>query len=97
MQKAKLENWSVIGGNKIDPYTPPEFITHHLVGNVFGHPKFSDNTFIKTSRIRKAEGENIIITNNTEYTLGEIDQKYETQFPNAKERVFNSLKKEVKR
>jgi hypothetical protein len=72
LQKAKLENWSII-----------DFGTHFsLSGNAYGHPRFVDGTFIYTSRVpafdlkrNKAkqvelnEGD-VVTTMNTEYTLG---------------------------
>lgn len=59
-QKATLENWSIDGVQDI------------AYGNVFGHPKIPDGTYIRTSLIVDIDrdGENIIVeTLNTFYTL----------------------------
>ena len=83
----RLENWSVIVGNT-SPYTPPELLTKHLHGRVYGDGRFPDGTNIKTSAILRTEQEVVLTHSGTRYTLGEIDPKYEAKFPGARKRLL---------
>ncbi len=73
MQKATLENWSVV--SFCDEYTAPECKKYNLFGNVYNHPRFENGDFIYTSYIKEVNGK-IVQTYNTEYTLGKPDKKY---------------------
>lgn len=61
--KLRLTNWSLLqrGG---DGYTAPELCDWYLQGNVYGHPKIEDGTFVTTSRITNVvnKGKKRIIT-----------------------------------
>lgn len=61
--KLKLTNWSLLqrGG---DGYTAPELCNWYLQGNVYGHPRIADGTFVTTSRITNVvnKGKKRIIT-----------------------------------
>jgi len=80
MKKARLENWSC--GYKF------------LQGNVYNHPNFVNGKNVHTSKVIGKIGDKVL-TKNTLYLLGEIDPEYERLYPNARERLFNSLQ-EVK-
>jgi hypothetical protein len=83
MKQVKLiDKWGIVING--DAYLAPELRTQSLVGI---NP---DGKTIKTSRIvGKCRG--LIATNNSLYMLGEPDSEYETLYPNAKQRVFDSL------
>jgi hypothetical protein len=87
----KLENWSVVYDNNVDPYTAPELIRSVLQGNVYGNPKFDDGTFICTSSIVGKNNGDIITKSGSRYELGNVDPAYEALYPNAKRRFFKSL------
>lgn len=58
LQKARIEQWYIDQNDS-------------LVGAVYGHPRFEDGTYVRTSRVvklDKATGE--AVTRNTEYVLG---------------------------
>lgn len=90
-----LENWSITS-KKGNPFRPPELNRPRLQGNVIGHPRFDNGTFIVTSPIimlnrivNGLEDYTIITTQNTEYRIGKanISPEYEAAFPNAYERL----------
>jgi hypothetical protein len=86
-----LNNWSMVGDP--NPYLAPECRSYHLQGYVSNHPNFEDGHGITTSRIVSMKDENIIITKSgSEYTLGTVDPEYERLYPNAQERLINSIK-----
>ncbi len=87
---SKLENWALVSTN---PYLAPEASKLLLTGNVYNHPKFKDGESVTTSPIDRLENDFIITYSGSKYELGEIDPQYEKLFPNAKERLFNSLKR----
>ena len=89
-----LENWSVCSAG--DEYTPPELMSPRLQGNVYGHPNFNrhyDGKHIVTSTPIGQRNSKVITRSGTEYTLGKVDPEFEKQYPNSRERVFNSLPK----
>jgi hypothetical protein len=91
MQKSiLLENWGIVYPPDVTPYTPPELITPHLVGNAMNHPRFPEGDDITTSAIiGKRQGS--VVTKNSVYVLGTPAKDYEAQFPNAEKRLFDSL------
>lgn len=86
----KLENWSLIVST--DPYRPPEQMTIHLHGNVFGNKQFPDGLEIKTSSVMGKRNGKAVTKSGSEYELGEVNPRYEREYPNAKERFFVSAK-----
>ena len=88
----RLENWSVVFSDN-DPYLHPELQTLSLCGNVFNHPRFKDGKRVTTSSIKGFDGELIMTSSGSKYELGEIDPEYEKLYPDAKNRLLNSLKK----
>ena len=71
-----LQNWSTISTE--DPYIAPELRTLRLQGDAYGHPKFPDGHYIKTSGIKNFKGR-IVYThskNNSVYKLGKIDPNF---------------------
>lgn len=91
----RIENWAVVHG-EADPYTPPELITQHIHGQVYGHPKFPDGCNITTSSIQAVETDRTKITvvtkSGSRYELGEVLPHYEATFPNARQRLIDSAK-----
>lgn len=86
----RLENWGVVLRPK--PYQPPEAWAQALSGNVYDHPEYSDGSLITTSAINAPHGDNAILTESGRvYELGVVAQDYEELYPNARERLFNSL------
>ncbi len=85
-----LNNWSVVYDDR-NPYKAPEQRTAHLCGQVSGHERFEDNTIITTSSIKKFDGELVVTHSGSKYKLGDADEKYESAYPNAKERLLKSL------
>ena len=87
---ARLENWSITGR---DPYLAPELQEACLYGTVYGHLRLKDGNTVVTSSIVKSEGEIIITHSGSQYELGKVDPEYEKEFPNARERLFESLRR----
>ncbi len=86
--EVRLENWAIVHDD--DPYLAPELRKQKLHGQCFGHPRFEDGEAITTSSIQSIDGE-VIVTRNTRYVLGQVDPAYENLYPNAKNRLLNSL------
>jgi signal peptidase I len=72
----------------------PEQITAHLDGLVYNHPRypFEQGKPVSTSPIVGKRGDKVVTRSGTEYELGAVLADYEAQFPNAKERLLQSLK-----
>jgi len=73
MQKAKLENWSVVGLG--GPYTAPEAFVQVLRGEVYGHPDFTDGEKVTSSALTFMKN-GIAKTKNTKYDLGFPEVEY---------------------
>jgi hypothetical protein len=83
----RIENWS-IGFAQQDPYKAPELHSPRLSGNVYGHPKFDDGTFITTSTVT-GNGDGCLFTRTgSRYDLGDPHPDYEAAYPNAKQRAL---------
>lgn len=81
----RIENWSLVIVGQDE--------TQSLTGQVFGHPRFSDGKIVTTSLIVGKNNRNEIITKSGNfYELGRINQAYETNSPNARNRLLNRLK-----
>lgn len=86
----KLKNWttqSILN----NPYLSPEQPLFRLYGNVYNHNRFRDGMVIYTTQVIGKKGENIITSSKTEYELLDTAEEYERLYPNAKERLLNSL------
>jgi hypothetical protein len=95
MENPRIENWGIVSLD-FNPYQPPEAQAKGLAGTVFGHPEFPDGADITTSAIQgvRTEGDHIFVqTRSREYLLGVVNPAYEEQYPNARQRVVNQLKK----
>ena len=81
----RIENWAiVIYDASGSGYTPPEFHSRKIVGNVYGHPKFENGDIITTSRIIEVINSHKIRTiSGSIYELGEPDEKYLQVYPQA--------------
>ena len=95
----RLDNWSVVGGN-VSPYTPPELITTHIHGIVYGSDKFPDGEMITTAPVievtdrSETTGRHTVRTSSgSEYELGEVDPRYEELYPGALERLVRKAGK----
>lgn len=92
----RIENWCIVSG-KQSPYQAPELATSHLCGRVFNHHLFADGSIVTTSSIIGIDSDDRIITKSGHsYELGAIETQYESQFPDAKKRLIDSLKLEQK-
>ena len=82
-----LKNWSI---TTKDPYIPPEASKRYLQGNVYGHCRKEDGTFVRTSSIKKINSKDrmIITSSGSIYKLGEIDPEYEKLYPGAEKMLF---------
>ena len=60
-------------------------------GTVTGHPRHKDGEEIVTSRVTGWDGETFLTRSGSRYTLGLPHPRYERQFPNARQRVINTL------
>jgi len=78
-RKYRMENWS----------TTMLFGYQALQGDVYGHEEFEDGTHIVACIISSVSEDGIVtIVNGSEYILGEVDPNYETEYPNAMERLI---------
>lgn len=84
----RLEKWGMRATASI--YSAPEQISYYLTGDVYGHPKYADGTFVTTSSITETNRrEQTVRTRRSTYFLGEPDPEYEKLFPGAKARFFD--------
>ena len=88
---AILENWSL--RFSFDPYLAPELQVPRLHGQVHGHNVFPDGAHVTTNHLAGVFGESVVTRSGTVYELGQVDPAYEAAFPNARQRLFDSLKK----
>lgn len=87
----RIENWAVITPMP-NTYIAPETQAPSLGGNVFDHPKFNDGTWITTSSIiGKNNKDEILTVNGSSYELGQISKSYEEKFPDARNKLLNSM------
>lgn len=90
----KIENWAVVE-SIVNPYAAPEMRALSLQGQVFGHPRFNDGQYITTSSIdKKNDRDEVVTISGSSYELGRVDPSYEEKFPNARNKLLNSLKGE---
>lgn len=94
MDVVRIENWLKYT-HVDDCWTPPELGSQVLHGQVFGHPSFEDGERVHTSNLEGWDEEHqaVVTHSGRRYILGQVDPEYETKFPNAKERLIESLKK----
>jgi hypothetical protein len=79
----KLDNWSLVG-----------IESPSLHGNVSDSPNFENGEFIRTSYICKAiDGNHVQTYSGSIYELGTVDPLYERMYPNALQRLIESLNK----
>ena len=86
----KLENWGMVSIPS-HPLQAPEFGIMCLSGEVYGSPKFKDGTNVTTSEIVGKDGELIVTQSGSKYELGQPHPTYEEKYPNARERLLNSV------
>jgi hypothetical protein len=86
----RLEHWSVVLRD-VNPYQPPEHQKVYLHGKVYGHHNFADGEWVTTSCIT-GHFKGRVLTQNSIYDLEEVDPEYEKLYPQARERLFATLK-----
>jgi len=62
-----LSNWSIAYPCAKDT---------HLQGEVYGHPRYKDGTFVTTSPVEKADGVTITTRSGSVYELGKVEKNY---------------------
>jgi hypothetical protein len=80
-----LERWSLIPDPPINVYACPELDAIRLYGDLGGK-----SHWLTTPIIGRTEG-GALVTANTVYTIGAIDEEYEKAFPDARRRLFGRL------
>lgn len=86
----KLENWAIVALPS-DPYEAPELWRQSIYGDVYDNPRFDDGTRVTTSRIVGKRNGNVVTKSGSEYELGQVSAQYEEQYPDAFNRLMNSL------
>lgn len=90
----KIEDWAIVFVPPHDYYMAPELQKRSLNGRVFGHPKFPNGHWVTTSDIvGVTEYDEILTKSGSTYELGEAREEYEKLFPDAKQRLLDSLRK----
>lgn len=84
-----LDNWSVNLSDS-DPYLAPELRSQLLCG-VSGLEKTKGHVTI-TSRIVGKRNGSVVTYSGSEYKLLNVNPEYENLYPDAKNRLMNSLK-----
>jgi hypothetical protein len=85
-----IEDWAVV--EVYDPYMPPETRRKSLNGAVYGHPRFPDGKYVTTSSIVGKNDKNEVVTfSGSSYELGDVRWEYWQKFPNAGNRLLDSL------
>jgi hypothetical protein len=87
---ARIENWS-FGADPLHNYMAPEQMKFRLHGDVRGHYRVGDRDNQTTSTILGKTEDGKVVTRNTLYELGQVHPEYEKQFPNALDRLMQSL------
>ena len=88
----RLEDWSYSAG----AYGAPE-LGGKLMGTVYGHPRFADETFVIISRIVGITKRGLLITvGKNKYKLGKPLREYEEKFPGANERLIKRIREYFK-
>jgi len=85
----RLEEWALVVKS---PYSSPE-MGMSFQGLVYGHPRFKDGHPVTTSPIVSFDGESFLTHSGSRYILGEVSSEYEKMFPNALNRVMESIGK----
>src|SRR3712207_565876 len=99
----RLENWFISQRDSSTGELPNEWSIPELVymcshGAVYGsqNPRFPDGKRIRTGPIQdyNPETEEFITESSTHYVLREVDPEYEKMYPNSKQRLINSIRRE---
>lgn len=86
----KLNRWCVVSRTEYG-FQPPDSGPNCLQGYVLGHHCHADGKGVTTSRLVGRNGDRVVTRSGSEYDLEEPDPAYEAQYPNAKERLLESL------
>jgi len=79
-----MEDWSIVKTTS-DPYKSPEQAVPRLVGRVYKHYKFADETFIVTSVLEIMEDNLVKTISGNIYELGQPSRQYEEWLNRDKE------------
>ena len=86
----RLENWAVVAV-PLSSFDAPELWKQRLDGDVYNNSKFEDGTNVTTSPIVGKRDGKIVTASGSEYSLGTIRKEYEELYPDAFNRLMNSL------
>ena len=91
----RLEEWHLTQLPPSDPYKAPELGRFAICGKVFGHALYDDGDPITTSTPVRIDPDTMIMEtkSGSKYQLGVIDPDYESLYPNAFNRLVESLSK----
>lgn len=88
----QLSQWIIIVSPSSNPYLAPELTQPLLNGYAHGHPRFANGHNVTTSRILgKNTSGHILTKSGSIYQLGEPKEDYAEKFPNARQRLLDSL------
>lgn len=89
----RIEQWAVVVLPGQSVFMAPECRANALHGFAYGHPRFADGEEITTSALVGVEDGKIRTKSGSVYELGEVDPKYEAEYPGARERILKGPKK----
>lgn len=92
-----IKSWSITSNRR--PYQAPELATSSVHDSVYGSDRFKDGASVTTSSIMNMfveQGAIVVRTRNSTYVLhdGEVDPAYEEKYPDAFNRLVQSINKE---
>ena len=72
-----LENWS-IGADPLSPYDAPETAVVRLYGEIYNDDRFTNGTYIHTSRLKTFDSTTLTATtkSGTIYSLGSMNEDF---------------------
>ena len=74
-KEIKIEEWSVV--ILMNTYSAPELATRKLLGKIYNHPDFINETIVSSSSLKEIDIKNgFAITQNRKYLLGTPDSKW---------------------
>jgi hypothetical protein len=87
----KIDDWALCIDNS-DPFRAPELRCFYLYGVIYGHPRFEDGERVSTSAIQSVNKKDGTVTtySGNVYILGEPSAQYESEYPNAKQRLLDT-------
>lgn len=86
----KIYHWSLVKDD--DPYKAPELVTLKLHGLLDSEDSEDSDYWVRTSTVVGKRGGNVVTNSGSEYELVTVNPEYENVYPNARERLFSTLK-----